>query len=120
MRRPAGLLALLGLALLSGCARDTVMTIRNNTACSFEEVQAFKVHPRTGAEELVFAFDRIDPRDARPAYFVLDWDGILRIRAAQPEGYLAEFEVRPGLGNVEIPLEAKGPMKCRFRSAEES
>lgn len=113
-------IVLLAMALfvLGGCSDATVMVVSNQTTCSFENVQGFKVRSR-GEPELVFAFDRVDPRDDRPAYFKLDWKGALLITADQPVGYEQEFYVSRGMENMTIPLVAEEPMDCRLRSAEE-
>jgi len=93
--------------------------IRNETTCSFEDVEGYKVHPRSGEEEIVFAFARIDPRDERPAYFILDWNGVLRIKATQPEDFVWDVEVKSGIKTMVLPLNPQGPLNCRLRSIEE-
>lgn len=103
----------------AGCSPDAVVMVYNDTTCSFEDVEGIKVHPKTGDEVTVFAFERIDPRDERPAFFRLDWEGTLRIKATQPEGFEADYEIKPGVKNLELRLTTNGPVKCRLRSAEE-
>ncbi len=109
---------LAGLALCA-CSDGTVMTLSNQTICSFEVVEGLKVHPQTGEETVVFLMDRVDPRDDRPVFFDLDWEGTLRIRADQPVGYEEDFYVTRGMGNMMIPLRGDGPLDCKLRSAEE-
>ena len=116
MRKTLVVLSALGVA---ACSDGTVMTLSNQTTCSFEVVEGIKVHPRTGEETVVFSMDRVDPRDDRPVYFDLDWEGTLRITADQPVGYAQEFYVSPGMGNMTIPLTGDGPLDCKLRSAEE-
>lgn len=101
MRESIFAAAILSLGL-SACSDATVMVLNNQTACSFENVEGLKVRPN-GSTDVVFAFERVDPRDERPVYFNLDWEGTLRITADQPVGYSDEFYVNPRYAEYDHP-----------------
>ncbi|MEE4207667.1 MAG: hypothetical protein V2I43_00180 [Parvularcula sp.] len=102
-----------------GCSDGTVLVLKNETTCSFEEIEGIKINPRNGKETMVFALDRIDPGDDRPVYFDLDWEGTLRITASIPPGFQAEFPVTPDMEGEVLALNPNGPLECRLRSPAE-
>ncbi|MEM9809966.1 MAG: hypothetical protein AAF788_01960, partial [Pseudomonadota bacterium] len=81
------------------------------------EVEGFKIGS-DGVEDMVFALERVDPGMSRPVYFNLDWEGKLLVRAENPEGFVAEYDVEPGMRGTDLPLVVANTDDCRLRSPE--
>lgn len=112
-----GVLVFLTAFALAACSQGTVMNVSNQSVCTIENVQGFRV-ASDGDSELVFALERVDPGMSRPVFFELDWRGTLLITADDPEGFSREFSVSPGLRNQDFVLNVDNPDDCRLRSSE--
>lgn len=109
---PRRLFLLASCLAVTACSQAVTIEVENDTACTFREIQGYKVHPRSGEYTLVFAIEELQPLSRKPIYFKLDWKGELAVTARSPDQYLTSVNVQDGINGYTLPLSPDAPADC--------
>jgi len=95
-----------------------ILSVENDTTCTFKDLSGHWVDPRSGAETLAFRLDQVDPNAVRPVYLQNAKAWTLKITSERPPFYASQVDITPSREGQKVTMAPDASAACQQGAGE--